>query len=169
MSLVFVRGIYQWLVDSPHKGPVTRNMFPFDDIMILTGWRHSKRLPLWLTTIQVTRLYLNQWLPSSKTREKLIKYVIWSTKVTRNQWLPTKLRRKYVWFLISTVLSNRQAPSGAKAPSGILLLLKPMLTTFHPRKCIWKCFLQNSSRGIPASICPTTKTGMNTQNEHTDS
>ena len=32
-SLAFVRGIHQWPVDSPHKGPVTRKMFPFDDIM----------------------------------------------------------------------------------------------------------------------------------------
>ena len=33
----FVRGIHQSLVDSPHKGTVTRQVFPFDDvIMILT-------------------------------------------------------------------------------------------------------------------------------------
>ena len=31
-SLAFVRGIHQWLVNSPHKGPVTRKMFPFDDV-----------------------------------------------------------------------------------------------------------------------------------------
>ena len=31
-SLVFVRGIHRWPVDSPHKGPVTRKMFPFDDV-----------------------------------------------------------------------------------------------------------------------------------------
>ena len=31
----FVRGIYRWTVDdSPHKGPVTRKPFPFDDVMI---------------------------------------------------------------------------------------------------------------------------------------
>ena len=29
-SLVFVRGIYRLPVDSPHKGPVKRKMFPFD-------------------------------------------------------------------------------------------------------------------------------------------
>ena len=33
-SLAFVRGIYEWLVDSPHKGPVTRRMFPFDDVFM---------------------------------------------------------------------------------------------------------------------------------------
>ena len=33
-SLAFMRGIYRWPVNSPHKGPVTRKMFPFDDVII---------------------------------------------------------------------------------------------------------------------------------------
>ena len=30
-SLAFVQGIHRWPVNSPHKWPVTRKMFPFDD------------------------------------------------------------------------------------------------------------------------------------------
>ena len=33
-SLAFVRGIHWWPVNSPHKGPVTRKMFPFDDVIM---------------------------------------------------------------------------------------------------------------------------------------
>ena len=33
-SLAFVRGIHRWPVNSPHKWPVTREMFPFDDVII---------------------------------------------------------------------------------------------------------------------------------------
>ena len=33
-SLVFVRGIHPWPVNSPHKGSVTRKMFPFDDVIM---------------------------------------------------------------------------------------------------------------------------------------
>ena len=33
VSLAFARGIHRWTVNSPHKGPVTRKMFPFGDIM----------------------------------------------------------------------------------------------------------------------------------------
>ena len=33
-SLVFVRENHRWLVNSPHKGPVTRKMFPFDDVIM---------------------------------------------------------------------------------------------------------------------------------------
>ena len=35
-SLAFVRGIHRWPVNSPHKGPVKRKMFPFDDVIMLT-------------------------------------------------------------------------------------------------------------------------------------
>ena len=31
-SLAFVWGIHRWPVNSPHKGPVTRKMFSFDDV-----------------------------------------------------------------------------------------------------------------------------------------
>ena len=36
-SLAFVKGIRWWPVDSPHKGPVTRKMFPSDDV-IMHDW-----------------------------------------------------------------------------------------------------------------------------------
>ena len=34
-SLAFVRGIHRWPVNSPHKGSVTRKMFPFNDVIML--------------------------------------------------------------------------------------------------------------------------------------
>ena len=33
-SLALVRGIHRWPVNSPHKGPVTGKMFPFDDVIM---------------------------------------------------------------------------------------------------------------------------------------
>ena len=35
-SLVFVRGIHRWPVNSPHKGSVTRKMFPFGDVIMVS-------------------------------------------------------------------------------------------------------------------------------------
>ena len=32
--MAFVRGIHRGPVNSPHKGPVTRKMFPFDDVIM---------------------------------------------------------------------------------------------------------------------------------------
>ena len=36
-SLAFVRGIHRWPVNSPYKWPVTRKMFPFDDVIMSSG------------------------------------------------------------------------------------------------------------------------------------
>ena len=33
-SLAFVRGIHRWPVNSQQEGPVTRKMFPFDDVIM---------------------------------------------------------------------------------------------------------------------------------------
>ena len=41
-SMAFVRGIHRWPVNSTHKRPVTRKMFPFDDIWIWISRRGSE-------------------------------------------------------------------------------------------------------------------------------
>ena len=40
-SLSFVRGIHRWPVNSPHRGPATRKMFPFDDVIT---WAHNSNV-----------------------------------------------------------------------------------------------------------------------------
>ena len=46
-SKAFVRGLHRWPVNSPPEWPVTRKMFPFDDVIMFTGfyqqpwWRHD--------------------------------------------------------------------------------------------------------------------------------
>ena len=37
VSLAFGSGIHQRPADSPHKGPVTQKMLPFDDIIMVLG------------------------------------------------------------------------------------------------------------------------------------
>ena len=36
VSLEFVSGIHRWPMNSPHKGSVTRTMFPLDDVIMQT-------------------------------------------------------------------------------------------------------------------------------------
>ena len=38
VSLGFVWGINRWPVNSPHKGLVTRKIFPFDDVIMITSF-----------------------------------------------------------------------------------------------------------------------------------
>ena len=46
-SLAFVRGIHQGPVNSPHKWPVTRKMFPFDDVIMLYHDRPVRNIHSW--------------------------------------------------------------------------------------------------------------------------
>ena len=42
-SLAVVRGIHRWPVNSPHRVPVTRKMFPFHDVIMQPNWIASAR------------------------------------------------------------------------------------------------------------------------------
>ena len=64
-SLAFVWGIHRGPVNSPHKWPVTRKMFPFDDVIMRPGQTTSKLLGSLLLTSFNTKLCMGKWLPSS--------------------------------------------------------------------------------------------------------
>ena len=51
----FLRGIHQWPVNSPHKGPVTRKMFPFGDVIM-----HWLQLLLPLLPLRLSGTYWGQ-------------------------------------------------------------------------------------------------------------
>ena len=50
-SLAFVRGIHRWPVNSPHKEPVMRKMFPFDDVIM-------KQLHIWKNTYHICQCWI---------------------------------------------------------------------------------------------------------------
>ena len=45
-SLAFVRGIHRGPVNSPHKWPVTRKMFPFDDVIMTSMFIYAQTISL---------------------------------------------------------------------------------------------------------------------------
>ena len=50
-SLAIVWGIHRWQVNSPDKSPVTRKMFPFDDVIMYHDiWRRVRYLLIAITT-----------------------------------------------------------------------------------------------------------------------
>ena len=61
-SLAFVWGIHRWPVNSPHKGPVTRKMFPFDDVIVL--YLH----------------HTHSWQQQSLTFAPIIEAITWKNK-----------------------------------------------------------------------------------------
>ena len=61
--LAFVRGIHRWPVNSPHKGSVTRKIFPFDDVIMMSCYGHMWDICL-LTSIYFHGLSVidNAWI-----------------------------------------------------------------------------------------------------------
>ena len=57
--LAFVRGIHRWLVNSPHKGPVTRIMFPFDDVIMQPEFLLNNSILVLIHTDVMTWLIAN--------------------------------------------------------------------------------------------------------------
>ena len=96
-SLAFVRGIHRGPVNFPHKWPVTRKMFPFDDVImwLIASARlctqflvstHTKnhanifvtfevfyygdvRWPSWCLEFPVNRVFVQQFVPTDKKKE----------------------------------------------------------------------------------------------------
>ena len=62
-SLAFVRGIHRWPVNSPHKGPVTLKMVPFDDVIMLHRvWSSGNhRFHLRVPDLQTSSRDLTTW------------------------------------------------------------------------------------------------------------
>ena len=82
-SLAFVRGIHRRTVNSPHKGPVTRKLLPFDDVIIISlshrlldgGHAGSKGMRYLIWLLILTDFYL--WSPTSVCTSCTKRVVIW--------------------------------------------------------------------------------------------
>ena len=102
-SLAFVRGIHRWPVTSPHKGPVTRKMFPFDDVIMAQRasntqyrWIHrtkasnaqiasmSWRYHVWLMSVMAS--WHARKAQCSKSRLNRLLYVVGCGPIARYQW-----------------------------------------------------------------------------------
>ena len=77
-SLAFVRGIHRGPVNSPHKWPVTRKMFPFDDVIMhwyldnheisqMAGLHSFNDIIEFMTKIDVTLWYKHSMTKDNKT------------------------------------------------------------------------------------------------------
>ena len=80
-SLSFVRGIHRWPVNSRYKGPVTRKMFPIDDVIMGCHCCDSIHR-------QIDRLFNNLLWPETKKISKVgITGPFWAES-RANQWIP---------------------------------------------------------------------------------
>ena len=62
-SLAFVRVIQRGPVNSPHKWPVTRKMFPFDDVIMSTRWvKHFINRCLFFSYELLKNIIVGMWI-----------------------------------------------------------------------------------------------------------
>ena len=98
-SLTFVRRIHRWPVNSPHKWPVTRKMFPFDDVIM----RNPKR-----------KVYIwEEYKPTGMSKQELISS--WSKShrhchdVLQPQWIWNKIAKdivvRFIYLLFAKMSS----------------------------------------------------------------
>ena len=118
-TLAFVRGIHRGPVNYPHKWPVTRKMFPFDDvIMIKMG----------------SRSLVCNW-PSSTTLsvDTLLTYWAWDKMVAS---LPMTFSNYFaVWKLCFVTNFSRQHIDMGWCRTGDKPLSEPMATMFTDAIC----------------------------------
>ena len=70
-SLAVVRGIHRWPVNSPDKGPVTRKMYPFDDVIMFDPI-DSQYLPIWVHGPQMVLCRFNNPVGNTFAHFKLL-------------------------------------------------------------------------------------------------
>ena len=81
--LAFVRGIHRWPVNSPHKGPVMRKIFPFDDVIMF--WvKYAQR--------EITYLYNKHYF---STKAHIYAY-IWENKIHLAKMITTQDRLPWI-------------------------------------------------------------------------
>ena len=59
-SLAFVRGIHRWQLNSPQKWPVTRKIFPFDDVIMMwdnTATIRKKKTQTWMIQSTLLKIF----------------------------------------------------------------------------------------------------------------
>ena len=99
VSLAFVRGIHRGPVNSPHKWPVTRKMFPFDDVImdiryinninthsscLINDWLTSAPL---ITPKKLLRIYYSKGKTAIHVRPFMTRAWHWdSSRITGALW-----------------------------------------------------------------------------------
>ena len=100
-SLAFVRGILRGSVNSPHKWPVTRNMFPFDDFIMRNHLSDTSASGPKVFAISVATSVVQGWIMFTV-------WVVWLCSVIRQpSILPLNVRvmllfqveEKHLWII----------------------------------------------------------------------
>ena len=125
-SLAFVRGIHRRPVNAPHKGPVTRKMFPFDDVIMKCQSRIHIQDQNLVITMPADILAPNGARPAAGTvmNEKLNMHVFLQVYLAFNDhlaylWTGDVIRNGGTYADLGARKKNQ--PHGSTSPSHIIL------------------------------------------------
>ena len=98
-SLALVREIHRWPVNSPHKWPVTRNMFPLDDVIMC----HDYVIDNKSTKGRRTEVNMEMMKCISYCVDKL-RDDAWTDGHTDRQTQPTKIHEGHNWPRVKKII-----------------------------------------------------------------
>ena len=110
-SLAFVRGIHRGPVNSPHKWPVTRKMFPFDDVIMLccgeaTWGAGDAQLWTIMRCVSSNQLIRRYMMTSSSENIFRVTGPLWG-EFTGHRWIPlTKASNAELWCFLDLRLNK---------------------------------------------------------------
>ena len=90
-SLAFVRGIHRSPVNSPHKRPVTRKIFPFDDVIMFINVLHYIDVIMTTMASQITSLavvYSSVYLDADQRKHQSSASLAYAWGIHRERWIP---------------------------------------------------------------------------------
>ena len=95
VSLAFVRRIHRWPVNSLYEWPVTRKMFPFEDVIMIMWWWYIITLTvLWITPVA------GLWRHGTET-ERLTHH--WLCVRWINRWIPRTVKEPVIWDAMALI------------------------------------------------------------------
>ena len=114
-------GIHRWPVDSPHKGPVTQKMFPFNDVIMVWFLRIYCVKQLGLRRF---RLYLSKYWPLGTNFSNIL--------IKVSQFSIMKMRFKVSSSKVAAILSWPQCAKSDTVP------------LIRHCTCRWQVFIRNT-------------------------
>ena len=100
-SLAFVWGIHRGPMNSPHKWPVTRKMFPFDDVIMLYTFQGDSHLLQSVSKVVLNIAVLPSWRSPWTGTYRQIENWVWC-KVTLTLWLLKLIAAWCIWIIVAS-------------------------------------------------------------------
>ena len=139
VSLAFVRGIHRWPVNSPHKGPVTRKMFPLDGVIMTYFTKSMNKCVLYWAPITVEEIINRLW------NWQWVYFLLTNLFLSCSVDMLSKVSQSVNTFLIEVTVHTYIAPNAYSVMIVNVLCLRLLLIVHNSNNsvtiesCILKC------------------------------